>query len=703
MNLKKIAVCALACSVMVGALPAFSVSVPEAIITADAAESSSDEFVASGINASNAKKYAHSSEDGTFSMNGRTYMQGIVFTGQYSYSKSTAEIGFNVENIKEISCTWGHVDNSSTNGAVVSVYLDDVLTEKIPLNATMEVLEHKFDVSSASIIKISLEMEGNGKYAMAEVKVDGAELAEPHLTPKYTSVDEFCDSGYNAVNASPFVSVNQLDAKRANGRYYYQGVVFSGAFSYSKSTAEVSYNTENVDSISCVWGHIDNTQMTGATVSVYYDDVLMDKFALSATMPLTEHTFDVSKVSNMRLVVDFEGNAKFAMLDISVDSLTPKKTGTSPEYATPELFISDNFNAVNVKAHDVISPVETCKVIGRDYYQGIIFSGAFSYSKSTAEVTYNTENIDSISCTWGHIDNTGMEGATVSVYIDNVLSDKFSLSPYMLPTDYTVDVSKSSMISFSVEINAGDKYIMGDLKIDSTPAKRTAEVPEYADSKKFANAGFNMQNVSVLDTVSDLEAVTINGNIYRQGLIFKGTTSYSTSTSDITFNVENTNTVKFKWGHIDETAMTEGNVSVYLDDKLIDTTALKADMLLKEQAYNVSEASTLRIVNNISKNAQYAIVDLELSDEKLPEPENMLGDVDLNGTVDSSDASAVLAEYSATSTGRESTFTAEQKAVGDVDESGTIDSSDASIILQYYSYTSTGGEITDMKLWLENK
>jgi len=69
----------------------------------------------------------------------------------------------------------------------------------------------------------------------------------------------------------------------------------------------------------------------------------------------------------------------------------------------------------------------------------------------------------------------------------------------------------------------------------------------------------------------------------------------------------------------------------------------------------------------------------------------MLGDVNFDGTVDSSDASDVLMEYAITSTGGAPAFTALQKLVANVNFDLTIDSADASDILVYYAYTSTGG------------
>ena len=68
----------------------------------------------------------------------------------------------------------------------------------------------------------------------------------------------------------------------------------------------------------------------------------------------------------------------------------------------------------------------------------------------------------------------------------------------------------------------------------------------------------------------------------------------------------------------------------------------------------------------------------------------LLGDVNSDGTVNSSDASAVLAEYSAIQTGGASTLSAEQKKAADVNNDTVIDSSDASKILEYYAAVSTG-------------
>jgi hypothetical protein len=81
----------------------------------------------------------------------------------------------------------------------------------------------------------------------------------------------------------------------------------------------------------------------------------------------------------------------------------------------------------------------------------------------------------------------------------------------------------------------------------------------------------------------------------------------------------------------------------------------------------------------------------------------LLGDVNLDGAVDAKDASAVLAEYAALSTGNDSSFTEQQNKNADVNFDGAVNASDASKILAFYSFLSTGGS-GRMEDWLaDNK
>ncbi len=67
------------------------------------------------------------------------------------------------------------------------------------------------------------------------------------------------------------------------------------------------------------------------------------------------------------------------------------------------------------------------------------------------------------------------------------------------------------------------------------------------------------------------------------------------------------------------------------------------------------------------------------------------GDVNNDGSIDSTDASLILSEYALVATTGKSILSEEQKLAADVNFDNIVDASDASLILSYYSYTSTGG------------
>lgn len=77
--------------------------------------------------------------------------------------------------------------------------------------------------------------------------------------------------------------------------------------------------------------------------------------------------------------------------------------------------------------------------------------------------------------------------------------------------------------------------------------------------------------------------------------------------------------------------------------------------------------------------------------ENVSAEEYTLGDINNDGYIDSSDATDVLKEYAALSTGSKSTLTDIQKKAADIDGDGHIDAKDATAILVYYAALSTGG------------
>lgn len=79
------------------------------------------------------------------------------------------------------------------------------------------------------------------------------------------------------------------------------------------------------------------------------------------------------------------------------------------------------------------------------------------------------------------------------------------------------------------------------------------------------------------------------------------------------------------------------------------------------------------------------------------------GDVNMDGTVNASDATAILIDYSATSTGENGTIPEDMRSVAEITNDGKIDSSDATQVLIYYTYLSTGGDKQFIDYLLDQK
>ena len=126
----------------------------------------------------------------------------------------------------------------------------------------------------------------------------------------------------------------------------------------------------------------------------------------------------------------------------------------------------------------------------------------------------------------------------------------------------------------------------------------------------------------------------------------------------------------------------------YHEGVTVDSSAFRSDV-----------PGTYKIYVNYTKDGVTAQTSFDVT-VKEPERRYPLGDVNMDGTVDASDASIVLMEYAAVSNSQPSTLTDIQKQLADVSGDRNIDASDASLILSYYSYSVNGEGDADMEHWL---
>ena len=251
---------------------------PAETVIAAADQSAADEFLQTATDASRTTVYDGTSQSINFNMNGRTYYQGLVFSGG-SNSTNTSAVTFNIEKINKFSCTIGHIDDTTRESATVKIYLDDTLEEEFKITSNMALKDYEIDVSNASVMKITLVRNSSSAYGFGDISIDGIETNMSYSTPSFSSAEEMFSSGYNIVNTNWFNGKSSADTFNMNGRTYYQGLVFSGGSSYnSTNTSRICFNTENVSTLSCTLGHLDNYTRDSATVSVYLDDILYEEF-----------------------------------------------------------------------------------------------------------------------------------------------------------------------------------------------------------------------------------------------------------------------------------------------------------------------------------------------------------------------------------------------------------------------------------------
>ncbi|MCQ2459477.1 MAG: dockerin type I domain-containing protein [Ruminococcus sp.] len=100
-------------------------------------------------------------------------------------------------------------------------------------------------------------------------------------------------------------------------------------------------------------------------------------------------------------------------------------------------------------------------------------------------------------------------------------------------------------------------------------------------------------------------------------------------------------------------------------------------------AYRLSDKS-LRDLRPSGENAQPLTIAVS---------DRMLGDVNDDGIIDATDASAVLSEYALSSVNGDGEFTKAQLISADVNGDKVVDATDASSLLSYYAYTSVSDSI----------
>ncbi len=639
-------------------------------------------FLNAGYDKENCTVYDGSDKETFFKMNGRTYYQGVTLGSYYNSC-----ITFNVVDYSTFTFTLGHWDNKGGDElGAIDINLDGEWAQTIDVNRQMLCTEYTIDVSAASTIQFFVPSDNY--YCLGDISVDGIVTENICDVPDYTTSELFVESAYDKDNFTAYNGTTNSDYFNMAGRSYYQGVIFG---SYYDSAA--TFNVENVESITFTVGHRDGKggDETGA-IDLYMDGAWAQSIDVSRQMLCTEYTIDVSSASTLRIFVPSDNY--YGLGDISVNGIAVSKTHSVPEYTTSESFVTSYYDTENFEAFDGSTGNSYFNMAGRSYYQGVIFG---SYYDSYA--SFNVENLESVTFSIGHRDNKGGDAeGTIEIYMDGVLAQTIDVNTKMLCTEYTLDVSAASTLKIFVP--SDNYYGLGDISVNAIACARPHSTPTYESGAEFVVSGYDEANSTIYDGTSGTNTFAMMGTSFTQGITFGS--YYDCAMS---YNVENVETLTFTLGHLDNKEGKDGLLVIELDGEIYRQIEVTTAMLNTAYTMNVSEASTVRFyftadlyygIANVMldgdasefKGTAYtdpdAIIDLDAI------PEFSLGDVNLDGVVDATDASMILIAAAADGAGQDTGLTEEQLTNADVNIDGAFDATDAAYVLQYAAAAGTG-------------
>ncbi|SFX96449.1 dockerin type I domain-containing protein [Ruminococcus sp. XPD3002] len=664
-----------------GAAPALSHDVPEYTDTAA--------FIKGRFYAKEQQDFPSGDKSESFSMAGRSYYQGIVLKG--SFSSTVSNEAFNVENVSKVSFDLGQIDNNGQNEATLNVYVDEEFIDKYPVSHS-GIQQISLDIpEDAKTLRFEAVREGKVDIGLGDLHVDSLAAGEQHSVPEYEKSGGFIDSGYDSYKVTKYTGNSKANNFNVNGRTYYQGIVFNA--NYSSDAGRIIFNTENVNELLFSIGCIDNTGTGSGSILVYYDNVLKEQIAVSRNMPIIEgYLLNVSDASEVRL--DYQPaspSVQAALMDISVDGNPTALDHIVPTYDKTSSFLDSGFNSNKVTVKNGNGKAGAYEMNGRVYYDGIVFNG--SYSSDVSYITYNVENIKELSWDLGHVDGSGLKKGTLTVYLDDAETETYELDPQMPVSEGSIDVSSAKTARFVLNREGGGDYALANFKADGKAPAYKYVTPEYADTQEFLKDAFTPSSkVKVYNGASPkVEKFTMGGTEFTQGIIFSS--AYSSDGGYISFNTENIDNIYFNAGHIDSNEKGKNaELYIYKDGVQDDKITLTPDMGNIQYVFSTKDAQFVQFYYKPTGNGEYAIADITLTAAEKAAPEYTLGDVNEDGMINSSDATAILVAYSAMSTGEPSGLTDAQIIAADVDFNDKIDASDATGVLQYYSYLSTGGK-----------
>ena len=420
-----------------------------------------------------------------------------------------------------------------------------------------------------------------------------------------TPVMQFLNAGYDAVRATVYDGSDKENYFMLNGRKYFQGVVL-GSNNY-KEGGSISFNVEDITSLSFVVCRVDNTGMNGITLSIDRDGEKLQDITVTSMETWKRVELDVSDCAAISISYT-TSNTMYGLAEFCVNDQFDEETYDVPKPGTNTALINSCYDSTRIKTYDFSSANQTeyFSMNGRRYYQGIVL-GSNNYQEGGA-FTLNVESLKRLYFVLGRVDNTGMNGTTFQIYFDGALAQEITMENLSLWKEVELDVTDVSVVRFYYG-TSNTQYAMGDIQADYFPVEKEAIVPEYETIGEFINSRYDSYRNVSYDGTNELQFFYVNGRKYDQGIVI-GNNNYQEGGS-LSFNVENVSSLRFTLGRIDNTGMNNITLNVYRDGAWWQDIEMESLTVRNEVELDVSDISVIRF-NYSQSNTQYAMANIEI-------------------------------------------------------------------------------------------
>lgn len=416
-----------------------------------------------------------------------------------------------------------------------------------------------------------------------------------------------------------------VDTMQMSGRSYFSGVQITSAWG---KNAGITLDVSGCKTLSFTIGHVDNCEgSTTNTVKITLDGEEFTSIALSAADPLHEISLPVDGISTAE--ISFSSSS----YDEGVFGIAGLKTDTF-----------DASTAYGLASYEKCTDIPACvynlengKYFLAEGTDKLVMSGRTFGSGVCADLTWSkgssfglcVEGLDSLSFTFGHVDDTGSGDSKLEIYLDGNLYNTYDLTERMALQSVELPLKKrftSAVFILSDTGNGDASYGFGDFKANTSTDAPVDTAPTYQTGLDIAGAAFDQKNCTVypIDNGSYADAVYLQmcGRSYANGLTMNA--KWNTD-AGFGINTENADELTFTVGHADGLPGGSSQLHIYLDGqeyKLLGDILLTDNMPLKTITLPVKKVQSVQLVVDKTGNsdASYGFADFCTTTAKDAEP-----------------------------------------------------------------------------------